>query len=115
MRERRSRNLSVGDKISLINVVATLLVSVATFWVSLNTYRLSEHVNEISEKQSEFELRNSILNLITQSSMLRQQESNPPNVSNCIGAYREMRVVLESQMRNSSLIQKEQLGPVDRI
>lgn len=105
-----NRKLTWFEKINIANIIATLILSFVTLVISYNSYRISENLNRLNDRQSEFELNNTILSLVTVSNMLRQTEPDTPNISRCIKSFSEMKSLLESQMKNSSLIKRSKLS-----
>ena len=112
-----SQKMTRFEKINIANIILTLILSAIAVFLSYNSYKISENTFTNSEKidklnntQSEFELKNSILSLINTASMLSQNEAKNPDISKCIRSFTEMKYVLESQVKNYSLIQRKKLA-----
>lgn len=103
--------------LNTFNIFATLILGLASLFISYNSYILSQKQADLSERQDiletgqqNLELKNAILALINTSSMLRQSEKDYPNIMNCIEAFGEMKSILESQLKNNSLIENSSLA-----
>ena len=103
--------------LNTFNIIATLIIGLAALFISFNSYRLTERQTHLTERQNNLEegqlrleLKNSILNLINTSSMLRQNETDYPNIQNCINTFGEMKSILESQLKNKFLFENDSLA-----
>ena len=105
-----STKITWHDRINIGNVFATLILSIVALFVSYNSYKLTVNQSELSNRQLEFELKNSILSLITTSSMLNQSESEIPTIDKSLKAFSEMKIILESQLKNGNLINRPKLA-----
>ena len=105
-----STKITWHDRINIANVFATLILSIVALFVSYNSYKLTLNQNKLSDRQLEFELKNSILLLITTSSMLNQTQSDTPTIDRCLTAFGEMKLVLEGQLKNNNLINRSKLA-----
>jgi hypothetical protein len=105
------------EKISVFNFLATLMLSVIAVFLSYNSYRISENtfllsqkVESINHAQAKNELLSSASALLTAISMLRQTDPEGKDLVKSIQALNEMKVILESQMKNHFLAQKPELS-----
>ncbi|MEK6451234.1 MULTISPECIES: hypothetical protein [unclassified Myroides] len=103
--------------LNTINIIATLLLGIVALVISINSYKLTErqtyiieHQNRLDEGQLKLELKNASLELINVSSMLRQSESDYPNIKNCLKSFNEMKMILESQLKNKYLTENKQMS-----
>ncbi len=100
-----------------INIITTLILGIVALIISINSYRLSErqiHLierqNDLDEGQLKLELKNSILELINISSMLRQNEKDYPDIRNCLNSFNEIKAILEGQLKNKFLFENNELS-----
>lgn len=112
------------NHLNMFNIIATLIIGTAALFISFNSYRLSERQTYLLEQQNniinrqtvleegqqKLELKNSILELMNISSMLRQTEKNYPNIKNCLKSFNEIKTILESQLKNKLLFDNSQLA-----
>jgi hypothetical protein len=119
-----SIKLTIFDKINIINIVMTLIlsaiavilaynsyrISVTSLKISENTYLLSQKVDKINNTQAEIELRGSIFALFTTIDMQRQNDVEGKNLQKCIKTLYEMKSILESQMKNAYLAQDKEIS-----
>jgi hypothetical protein len=105
------------EKINIINIILTLILSAIAVIMSYNSYRISENTFALSEKveklnaaQSEIELKSSVLALFTTIDMLKQNDSEGRDLQKCIKSLTEMKSILESQIKNFYLAQDNMLS-----
>lgn len=112
------------NHLNTFNIIATLIIGIAALFISFNSYRLSERQTYLLEQQNsitsrqttleegqqKLELKNSILELMNISSMLRQSEKNYPSIKNCLKSFNEIKMILESQLKNKLLFDNSQLA-----
>ena len=112
-----SNRLTRFEKINVINIVLTLILSGIAVFLAYNSYKISENTFTLSEKveklnnaQAETELKSSVFALFTTIDMQRQNDLEGKNLEKCIKTLTEMKSILEGQMKNGYLAQDSELS-----
>ena len=105
-----NKPLTRFEIIHVLNIVLTLILSGIAVFLSYNSYRISKNTFTLSEKveklnkvQSNNEFKSSVFTLFTTIDMQMQNDSNVINLIRCITTLKEMKSILESQLKSSYL------------
>jgi hypothetical protein len=112
------------EKINVINIILTLIlsavavilaynsynISITSLKISENTFILSEKVDKLNKVQAEIELKSSVFALFTTIDMQRQNDIEGKSLVKCIKTLNEMKSILEAQMKNGYLAQDSELS-----
>jgi hypothetical protein len=90
--------------------LTSLRISESTLKISENTYILSEKIDKLNATQSQTELKSSIYSMFTTIDMLRQNNSDKVDLRDCIKSLKEMKLILETQLKNTHLAKDSTLS-----
>lgn len=119
-----ANNLTRFERINVINIILTLILSAIAVFLAYNSYRtsitslkisentfiLSQNVDNLNKAQAEIELKSALYALFTTIDMQRQNDIEGKNLTKCIKTLTEMKSILESQIKNSYLAQDRGLS-----